>query len=147
MAIESLIKRKYLINIILAVAAAAIMVFYALCTTSCSYLKGAILGLDLKYAGIIAMAVVVVLSLLKKDLLLLPVLSMGIGAEAFLVSFQVKNEVYCPYCLAYGVILVLLFLLNIDFRRKWTMILFAIVGLLAFVLLFKGSAMPVYAMR
>ena len=42
-----------------------------------------------------------------------------------------------PYCL--------LFLLNMDLRKKWVMALFAILGFLAFLILFKGSAIPTYA--
>jgi len=58
---EILVSRKYLLNIILAVAAAGIMVFYSFCTTSCAYLKGDLLGLDLKYVGILFMMIIIAL--------------------------------------------------------------------------------------
>ncbi len=148
MGIAALAKRKYLINTILALVASGVMVFYSTCTTSCSYLRGDILGLDLKYTGIVFMVIVIVLSLLKKDGLLLPLLSMGIGAEVILVAFQVRNDVYCPFCLTFGAILVLLFLLNVQFRRKQIMImvLFVVLGFLAFLIFFKGSAIPAYTL-
>jgi hypothetical protein len=144
MGIRRLFGRKHLWNIILAVIAAGVMVFYATCTTSCSYLKGDILGLDLKYAGMIFMALIIILSIAKKDLFLSLLLSAGIGAEVILVSFQVRNDVYCPYCLTFGAILVILFLLNVNLSRKWVMALFFILGLAAFLIFFRGSAIPTY---
>ena len=142
---QALISRKYLINIILALVAIGTMVFYSVCTTSCSYLKGNILGVDLKYVGIIYMAALIALSATKKDLLLLILLSAGIGVEIFLVAFQVKNDVYCPFCLTFGVILVLLFLLNMNPGRKWLMAICIALGFLSFLLLFRGSATPNYS--
>ncbi|MDR2019062.1 MAG: hypothetical protein LBQ00_09440 [Syntrophobacterales bacterium] len=136
--------RKYLINILLALAAIGTMAFYAVCETSCSYLKGDILGLDLKYVGIIYMAAFIVLSILKKDPLLSILVSAGAGVEVFLVAFQVRSKVYCPFCLAFGVILFLLFLLNMDIRRKWIVILCVVLGFLSFVFFFRGSATPNY---
>lgn len=145
MGIHTLMRRKYLINIILAALAIGIMAFYATCSTSCSYLTGSVLGLDLKYAGVLFMALLIALSLLKKDLLLQALLSLAIGAEVILVGFQVRNDVYCPFCLSFGVILVLLFLLNMDIRRKWITALFIVLGFIAFLAFFKGSAIPTYS--
>ena len=142
---QALMSKKYLINVILALIAIGTMVFYSVCVTSCSYLKGDILGLDLKYVGIIYMAILIILSITKKDLFLAILLSAGLGVEIFLVAFQVRNNVYCPFCLTFGVILVLLFLLNMDLRRKWVMALFLVLGFLSFLLLFRGSATPNYS--
>lgn len=130
---ERLASKRYMINCILSLAAMGTIVFYSVCGGSCSYLKGSILGLDLKYAGAIFMIAVIALSLLKRGLLLLMLLSAGLGVEAFLVAFQVKNGVYCPFCLSFGAILVLLFLLNMDLRRTWVMALFIVLGLASFL--------------
>jgi len=143
--LNRLISKKYIINIILALIAIGTMVFYSVCTTSCSYLKGNILGVDLKYVGIAYMTILIVLSVIKKDLFLLILLSAGMGVEIFLVAFQVRNDVYCPFCLTFGVILVLLFLLNMDLRKKWVMVLLAVLGYLSFLVLFRGSALPTYS--
>ncbi len=142
---EMLLSKKYLVNIILAVLAIGTMVFYMVCAGSCSYLKGEILGLDLKYVGIIFMAAVIVASIMKKDLALLIFLSAGIGVEMFLVAFQVRNDVYCPFCLSFGAILIIMFVLNMDLRRKWVAILFIALGLASFLLLFQGSVTPTYS--
>lgn len=142
---QALLSKKYPINVILALAAIGTMIYYSVCTTSCSYLKGDILGLDLKYVGIIYMAILIILSIMKKDLFLTILLSAGIGVEIFLVGFQVKNNVYCPFCLTFGVILALLFLLNMDLRRKRMMAIFLVLGFLSFLLLFRGSATPNYS--
>ena len=143
--LKRLISKKYLINVILALIAIGTMVFYSVCTTSCSYLKGNILGVDLKYVGIAYMTILIILSIIKRDLPLLILLSAGIGVEIFLVAFQVKNDVYCPFCLTFGVVLVLLFLLNMDLKRKWAMALLVVLGYLSFLILFRGSATPSYS--
>ena len=143
---EKLLSKRYLLNCILSLAAIGAMVFYSVCGGSCSYLKGSILGLDLKYAGVIFMIVIIVLSLLKRGLFLLVLLSAGLGVEAFLFAFQVRNGVYCPFCLSFGAILVLQFLLNIDFRRTWVMALFMVLGFLSFAVLFKGSVIPTFTL-
>ena len=137
--------KKYILNIILAAMAVGVMLFYATCTTSCSYLTGSLLGLDLKYTGILFMAVIALLSILKKDLPILLLLSMGIGTEVFLVAFQVRNDVYCPFCLTFGAILVALFLLNLKLRRKWGVATFIILGFILVFIFFKGSvAVPTF---
>ena len=143
---ETLVSRRYLLNCILSLAAIGAMVFYSVCGGSCSYLKGSILGLDLKYTGVIFMVAIIALSLLKRGFLLLVLLSAGLGVEAFLVAFQVRNGVYCPFCLTFGAILVLLFLLNMDFRRVWIMALFIVLGFLSFLVLFKGSVIPTFTL-
>jgi hypothetical protein len=141
---EILASRKYLLNIILAAAAAGIMVFYSLCTTSCSYLKGDLLGLDLKYVGIFFMMIIIALSAMKQDLFLLILLSGSVGVEIFLVIFQVKADLYCPFCLAFGVILLLMFFLNMDLHRKRVMALCIVLGYLSFLLFFVGTVTAKY---
>jgi hypothetical protein len=141
-----LTSRKYILNIVLASAAIGVIIFYAVCGGTCSYLKGHIFGLDLKYAGIIFMVFIILLSAMKKGLPLLILLSAGIGVEAYLVAFQVRTGVYCPFCLAFGGMLILLFLFNMDFRRKWVMASFIVLGYLLFLLFFKGSLIPTFSL-
>jgi len=143
---DKLISRKYSINIILCLIAIGLIVFYSICGSSCSYLRGSIFGIDLKYMGIVYMGVLVLLNILKKDLPLLLLVSFGIGTEVFLVGFQVRNGVYCPYCLIFGLIIVSLFLLNLNVTRKKSIALAILAGYIAFALFFQGTATPVYTM-
>ncbi len=131
-------------NIILSLAAIGVMVFYSFCVTSCSYLKGSIFGIDLQYVGIVAMAGLIFLNVVKADHINCLALAAGLGGELFLVAFQVKHGKYCPYCIAFGTILVVQFLINFEWRRKWYLLASAVAGLLFFVLFFKGSVLPVY---
>ncbi len=136
--------KRNLVNILIALIGIGIIVLYSVCGQSCLYLKGNILSLDLKYFGILFMGVVIFLTLLKTRSLLLFLLSCAIGVEIHLVAFQVNTGVYCPYCLAFGVALVSLFIFNFDYSKKIHAIIFIIFGLLVFSFLFEGSVTPVY---
>ena len=139
-----LASKRNLINILISLIGIGIVVLYSVCGQSCLYLKGNILSLDLKYFGILFMGVVIFSTLLKTPFILLFLLSCAIGVEIYLVGFQVKTGVYCPFCLAFGVTIFSLFLLNFDYSKKIHAIIFAIFGLLVFSLLFEGSVTPVY---
>jgi thiol:disulfide interchange protein DsbA len=130
---------------ILAVIGIALMVFYVYCETSCRYLTGSILGLDLKYLGMVYMGVVLLLCFTGGRKLLPLLLSFGIGAEVFLVGYQVTTGVYCPYCLAFAAIVVLMFAINFDRAKIGPMIVSLLAGLALFSLLFTGSLTPAYA--
>lgn len=132
-------------TILLALTGMAITIAYAFCLGSCSYLKGDIFGIDLKYLGIFYMAVVAALAFLQKPLLLLLMLSFGVGGEIFLVGFQVQSGVYCPYCLAFGATILGAFAVNFDRHRKAAATLAIAAGLTFFLLFFSGSATPAFA--
>ena len=66
------------------------------------------------------MVVVIVLSIIKKDLLLLVLLSAGVGVEIYLVGFQIWHNTYCVYCLLFGGVLVVQFFINLDWKKKKT---------------------------
>ena len=139
-----LASKKNLINILISLLGIGIVGLYAVCGQSCLYLKGNILSVDLQYCGILFMGVVIFSTLFRTHSLLLFLLSCAIGVEIYLVGFQVKTGVYCPHCLAFGGMVVLLFLFNFDYSKKIHAILFAIFGLLVFSLLFEGSVTPLY---
>jgi len=136
--------KRNLVNILISFIGMGIIVLYEVCGQSCAYLKGNIFSLDLKYFGIIFMGVVIFLTMLKTRSLLLFLLSSAIGVEIYLVGFQVKAGVYCPYCLAFGVTVVALFMINFDHSKKIHSLVFGILGLLVFSFLFEGSVTPVY---
>jgi hypothetical protein len=137
-------KTIHIINIILSVIAIGIITFYDICGGSCSYLKGAIFGIDLKYAGIIYMAALIALNILKLDFFVLLFVSMALGIEIYLIGFQISYWTFCSFCLAFGVIVIGQFILNFNWSRKWYMISCIIIGLLFFVFFFKGSVVPTY---
>ncbi len=141
---EAFQKNKYPINIILSLIAVGVIIYYSICGNSCAYLKGTILGIELQYVGIIYMAILILLNLLKTDSFILLFLSAGIGVEAYLLWFQVAHDKYCPYCLAFGGIIFAQFALNFSLKNKWFNLSSMIVALALFALLFEGSAFPTY---
>jgi thiol:disulfide interchange protein DsbA len=136
---------KYLINVLLACVAVALEVYYSVCGGSCSYLKGDLIGIPLQYVGIAYMACIVLVSLLKADTLLLMLLSAGVGIEVYLVGFQIWHSTYCPYCLAFGAVVFILFLLNLNRNRKRLSFISMGLALILFSVFFEGSATPSYA--
>jgi len=138
-------RKKYLANIILCLVASGLIIFYSICGDSCVYLQGSLFGLDLQYTGLAYMAALVALNLLKKDLFIVTALAAGVGVEFFLVGFQVKYNTYCPYCLFFGMAILLQFILNFDWSKKWLMLLAAVVGFAFIFIFFQGSATPVYS--
>jgi thiol:disulfide interchange protein DsbA len=136
---------KEKLNILLALAGIALVFVYAYCGDSCSYLKGSIFGIDLKYMGVLFMGTLIALGLFGRSDYRLFLLSAGVGAEAFLIGFQVANDVFCPYCLTFGAVLLLLFAINLDWSKRKLVALCALCGLLVFVAFFDGSVTPAFA--
>ncbi len=157
---------KQTATILFALAGIGVMVFYATCDTDCSYLQGDIFGADLKYIGVLYMAVIALLAWMKSDSLLRVMLAGGLGGEVFLVWFQMNEGVYCPYCLAFMACLIAAFAANYEppgvtgWRRlfyllgevrfppgvkRYPLALFALAGFCLMVLTFTGRTLPVYA--
>jgi uncharacterized membrane protein len=157
-----------LMTIALALSGIVLMFFYSVCDTSCTYLKGDIFGIDLKYVGIGYMLAIIALTLCKQTALVPVLLASGIGVEVYLVAFQFREDVFCPFCLAFGAIVVLAFVLNyakprtrggwrrriiyglgetdlpLIGKRRIPLLLFVILGYLFVVLTFSGSVTPAY---
>jgi thiol:disulfide interchange protein DsbA len=99
------------------------------------------------------------------------ILAVGIGVEIFLYSFQVRNDVYCPFCLAFSLMVITAFIVNYEVpscwhenrRRIWLYFLgevnlpmlniqrlpllaFSVLGYLAILLTFSGSVTPAYGL-
>jgi len=144
-AIRFVLSWRYAITIILALIAIGIEYFYTICETACSYLKGDIFNIELQYIGIGYMVAIIVLAILKKDTLLLILLSAGAGIEVYLVGFQIWHNTYCSYCLAFGGMLMLQFFVNLNWKKKKLIVACMIVALIIFSLVFRGSVTPVYA--
>jgi uncharacterized membrane protein len=136
--------KRHILTIVLALIAVGIEYYYSICENSCSYLQGDIFGIGLQYVGIAFMVCTIVLSILKKDLLLLFLLSAGVGVEIYLVGFQIWNNTYCLYCLAFGGVLVAQFFINVDWKWRKLILAFILAALLLFPIFFHGSVTPVY---
>ena len=136
--------KRYTINIILLLLGVAVVLFYALCGDSCTYLQGGLFGIDLLYLGIAYVVILIMFNILKRDLFILMLLSAGIGVEFFLVGYQIVNNTYCPYCLVFAAIIVEQFLFNVDMSKKLLILVCIALGFFSFFIFFEGSAFPVY---
>jgi protein-disulfide isomerase len=141
----NILQNKRLLTGVMAAIGIGIIIFYIFCDDSCRYLQGGIWGLDLKYLGLVFMSALILLTVLKNDNLFLALISLGIGAEIFLIGYQIKNSTYCPFCLAFGLVLVLIFAINFQKKKLPLIAIMAVLGLLFLLLTFKGSATPAFA--
>jgi thiol-disulfide isomerase/thioredoxin len=137
--------RKYWLNIIISIVGIGIVFLYKLCEGSCSYMKGNIFSLDLKYLGILYMGLLILFTLLRKNSIILFLLSSGLGAEIYLIGFQIKHGISCYYCLAFGAVILVLFLLNCDMSKKVLMGASLVLGFVIFLVFFHGIVTPLYA--
>ena len=103
---DSVKKYRHIVTIVLALIGIGIMAYYNYCNTTCSYLKGDIFGIDLKWVGMAFMAAVIVFAAFKQTPSVRALLAAGLGVEVHLYAFQVQNNVYCPFCLAISVMLI-----------------------------------------
>jgi thiol-disulfide isomerase/thioredoxin len=156
-------------TIALSLIGIGIMACYDYCGTTCSYLKGDIWGIDLKWVGIAYMTAIIVFAAFRQMPFVRALLAAGLGVEVHLYAFQVQNDVYCPFCLAFSVILILSFLINYEVpsawrenrRRMWLyflgevdfpmfkinklpLLLFSLLGYLTILFTFSGSVTPAY---
>jgi len=136
--------KRYVVNIILLLVGVGVIVFYTLCGDTCTYLQGGILGIDLQYLGIAYVVILIVFNIFKKDLIIIMLLSAGMGVEFFLIGYQVVHNTYCPYCLVFAAIIFIQFLLNMDWSKKLFSVIFMVLGFLGFLIFFQGSPFPVY---
>jgi len=163
--------RKYRrsMTIVLAVIAIALMVYYDYCATACSYLKGDVLGIDLKWVGVAYMGLIIIFTVLKQVPLVRIFLAAGLGVEVHLYAFQLQNSVYCPFCLAFSALLIASFAVNYEVpsawrgnrRRMWLyflgevnfpmfkinklpLLLISVLAYLLILMTFNGSVTPAY---
>ncbi len=156
-------------TVLLALIGIVIMIYYASCKTACSYLQGDIFGIDLKYIGVGYMGLIILLALFRQADLIRMLVSAGIGVEVFLVSFQFREDIFCPYCLSFGVMVLLMYITNYErssMRNKWyqkmlyvfgdaripflknqylPMLFMMFAGYIFVCLSFSGSSTPAYA--
>ncbi len=63
------------------------------------------------------------------------------------IPLACQSRVYCPYCLGFAAVMLLLFLLNFDITQKWSIFGSVAVGFVLSLIFFKGSVVPTYTMR
>ncbi len=167
--IETIKKYRRTLTIVLALVGIGIMAYYDYCDTACSYLKGDIFGIDLKWVGSAFMVAVIIFAALKQTAFVRMLLAAGLGVEVHLYAFQVQNDVYCPFCLAFSIMLILSFLINYEVPSAWRekrsrmwlyflgevnvpmlklkrfpLLLVSVLGYLTILLTFSGSVTPAY---
>lgn len=140
-----------IINIVFPIVGIGLMIFYEVCDTSCSALRGTFMGLDLKVIGILFMAFLLALTLpplfhwaTSADYLRTMLLSGALGGEVLLVQFQIVNDTYCPFCLAFGSCILILFAANFIKMNRYLALGAFLAGIAAFALFFEGSVLPLY---
>ena len=139
------------INIVLPIIGGGLMIVYDVCDTSCSSLQGTFLGLDLKVIGILYMAALLALTLPPASRWAVSVhhlrtllLSGALGGEILLGRFQVVQDTYCPFCLAFGSCILVLFAANFTKMNKYLALGVFLAGIAAFAMFFEGSVLPLY---
>lgn len=145
------------------------MAFYIMCDAVCTYLAGDVLGIDLTYIGIAYMLVIITLAAFRQMAYVRVLLAAGIGIEVYLIAFQIQEDVFCPYCLAFASIIMISFILNHErplvqnyglwkriiygigevslppaIKTRLPLIAFIILGYIFIVFAFSGSATPAY---
>jgi hypothetical protein len=135
-----------IINIILPLVILGDMIYYQFCFSSCAYLKGSLLGVDMKIVGLLMPIPLIIVALLKWDLLYFLGLSFGMGGEIKLISYQIGAGIFCPYCLTAAFLLVALFLFNFDKSRPGLAALFMLIGFFIFQFFFGASTFPSYGL-
>ena len=139
-------ERQRLVNIILALAGISIiLILYTTCRGSCTYSQGSFAGIDLKYLGITYMGLIILFNLLRRDALNLLLLVLGMGAEIYLIGYQIINGVYCPYCLMFAAVVIVLFTFNFEKSKKAIIVVFLILGFFLLFAWFRGTPTPSYA--
>jgi len=167
--ITTIKKYRSIITIALSLIAIVLMIYYDYCDTACRYLKGNIWGIDLKWVGIAYMLAIIIFAALRLSPFVKAMLAGGLGVEVHLYAFQIQNNVYCPFCLAFSAMLILSFIINYDVpsawfedrRRMWLyflgevdfpmfkihklpLLIFSLLGYLTILFTLSGSATPAY---
>jgi len=145
------------------------MIFYAACDTACSYLQGELWGIDLKWIGSVYMIALIVFAVFRRPPFVRILLAAGLGVEVFLFSFQMQNNVYCPFCIAFATMVIAAFIVNYEIPSAWRenrvkmwlfflgevdlpifkihklpLLLVSILGYFVILFTFSGSVIPAY---
>jgi uncharacterized membrane protein len=133
----------------------ATIVVGQICSTSCAFIHGDILGFDLDLFGIVFYSMLILSFIIYKKMFprdwviktMTAAVAAGIGAEIIFVRFQIQNDTYCPKCLISGFFLFAMFLIMIMARwvKPWFVVLSILFGAVFTSFTFNGSVIPSYA--
>lgn len=137
--------KKFWINIALSLVGIGIILLFRICGETCSYLKASIFSIDFEHLGILFMGLLIISNLLKRSSLFLFLLSFGLGAEVYLLGFQIHNLIYCYYCISFGAVILILFLLNLDMAKKTFIGVSLVLGFVLFFVFSHISVTPLFA--
>lgn len=162
-------KYRNSITVVLSLIGIGLMAYYDYCDTTCSYLRGDIFGIDLKWVGIAYMTIIIAFAVFKQSAFVRALLAAGLGVEVHLYAFQIQNDVYCPFCLAFSAVLILSFIINYEVPSAWLekrsrmwlyflgevdfpmiklnklpLLAFSLLGYLTIFLTLSGSVTPAY---
>jgi hypothetical protein len=165
-------KYRHIMTIALSLAGIVVMIYYDYCNTECSYLKGDIWGIDLKWVGIAYMIAVIIFAAFKLSPFVRAALAAGLGVEVHLYAFQIQNDVYCPFCLTFSIMLILSFIINYEVPSAWRekrsrmwiyflgeadfpmfrlnklpLLIFSLLGYLTILFTFSGSVTPAFGLE
>ena len=133
---------KDILNIALPTAAISVILYNLLSVygKGCAP-SGSILGVDLKYVGIVFMSSVLAVRFLKQNYLYI-LLAAGLGAKFYLAGFQILNHAYCPYCLVVTATVLILFVINFKASKIMPSLLLATFGFILFLTVADCSVVP-----
>ncbi len=139
------------LNLVLPLTGIGLMLVYEYCDTSCTYLKGSFIGIDLKWLGVSYMAVLFLSAFYFKDFIASAMgymrtilVSAAVGVEFFLIGFQIVKDTYCPFCLAFSVCIFIIYGINFTSMNKRLMVVSIVAGFLGFFLFFEGQVSPTF---
>ena len=143
-----------ILNLVLPLIGICLMLVYEYCDTSCTYLKGSFIGIDLKWLGVIYMAVLFLSAFYFKDFIASAMvymrtilISAAVGVEFFLIGFQIVKDTYCPFCLAFSVCIFILLGINFTSMNKRLMFISILAGLIGFMFFFEGQVSPTFDLK
>ena len=137
------------LNLLLPLVGITLMAVYEYCDTSCSFIKGSFMGIDLKWVGIIYMIVLFASAFAVRG----PfggmtihfrtiIISAAVGVEFFLIGWQIVKDIYCPFCLAFSLCVFILFAINFASMKKKLVLASMVAAVIGFALFFEGQAAP-----
>jgi uncharacterized membrane protein len=124
-----------------------------ICSKSCVFIHGDILGFDLEVFGIVFYSMLILSFIIYKKMLskdwviktITAVVAAGVGAEIIFVKFMIQNNTYCLKCLISGFFLLTMFLIMVRRIKPWVIVLLILFGAVFTSFTFSGSVVPSYA--
>ncbi len=139
------------LNVLLPIMGIGLVIYYEVCDTACAYISGSLLGMDLSIVGISLMVVLLVSAIppiasheTAVNHVRILLLAGAMGGEVLLVRFQIIHEVYCPFCLTFGLCILALFAVNFPRMNKYLALGAFLAGMGAFALFFQGFSLPLF---